>query len=557
MSEGNLTDYTVTLRSREELDDFYTDMETEGGNITIPNRAVAVSLRKPISRNTRYWLTAEEAEQVKQDERVLDVVPTEWVGKYRPLQVRSGNWVRGGGQDANHDNWGLLAHTEDEYLFTQSIPWGSDGNEFEYAPDYFGGFDLPAYIHGTGKNVDVIIADGHIDPDHPEFDDGTGTSRVVQYNWFQHDIGSGTGTYTYGTGNGGDNHGAHVAGTAAGNRYGWATDANIYNIYVYGDANGNGDIGSDIWDYIREFHANKPINPNTGRKNPTIVNASFGAAPYDFATADFERITETTYRGVTTRDSAGLTYSQMVDGGIYPNNGPEIPVYNTAASTDVEDTIADGIIVVAAAGNESFRVADANDQDYANTYKFVYQGTEYIGYTHRGTVPGAVPGVICVGSLGAETVETKSSFSNTGSRIDVFAAGEFINSAINDTGDSTGAGAVPDSRNASYLVKKIQGTSMASPQVCGALACFLEHDPTISPQDARELIRRQARGFISDTGSDNVTDVRSLQGANNNLLMVKYSRSRAPSGSVFPKTTVRYRPDSGITFPRVKRRRKG
>ena len=39
------------------------------------------------------------------------------------------------------------------------------------------------------KDVDAVIVDGHVNPDHPEFAvnvDGTGGSRVNQFNWFQY-----------------------------------------------------------------------------------------------------------------------------------------------------------------------------------------------------------------------------------------------------------------------------------------------------------------------------------------------------------------------------------
>ena len=50
--------------------------------------------------------------------------------------------------------------------------------------------------------MDVVIVDAHINPDHPEFavnSDGTGGSRVNQFNWFQYNsvLGYSNGTYTY------------------------------------------------------------------------------------------------------------------------------------------------------------------------------------------------------------------------------------------------------------------------------------------------------------------------------------------------------------------------
>ena len=133
-SETNLREYVVTLHNFDDLESFYTDMETEGGDLYIPSRGVDVSLRRPVSRNTHYMLTDQEAEQLRQDPRVLAVeltlaeqglkiepvwsqYSTRWskletVGPTVPsqYQVTSGQY-----------NWGLLRSTEG----VQRPNWGS------------------------------------------------------------------------------------------------------------------------------------------------------------------------------------------------------------------------------------------------------------------------------------------------------------------------------------------------------------------------------------------------------------------------------------------------
>ena len=123
-----------------------------------------------------------------------------------------------------------------------------------------------------------------MDGDHPEFAvnaDGTGGSRFVRYNWFQHRSAvnsSHPANYDYDAhlAAGTSDHSTHCAGTVAGNTQGWARDANIYNIDVFGVASGNVVAlnGTEAFEYIKEFHENKPVNPVTGRRNPTIVNNS-------------------------------------------------------------------------------------------------------------------------------------------------------------------------------------------------------------------------------------------------------------------------------------------
>jgi hypothetical protein len=131
----------------------------------------------------------------------------------------------------------------------------------------------------SGKNVDIIICDSPLNPAHPEYaknSDGTGGSRVVQYNWFKDNLsvtGRANSTYTYT--NFTLDHGAHVAGIAGGNTQGWARDANIYSLY-YSATGVNSD---NVLDYIKWFHQTKPINAVTGRQNPTVVNCSWGVTP--------------------------------------------------------------------------------------------------------------------------------------------------------------------------------------------------------------------------------------------------------------------------------------
>ena len=65
--------YMVTLKDSADLDDFYTDMETPGGDLYIPDREVGVHNKREISRTTEYWLTEEESRFLKDDSRVAFV----------------------------------------------------------------------------------------------------------------------------------------------------------------------------------------------------------------------------------------------------------------------------------------------------------------------------------------------------------------------------------------------------------------------------------------------------------------------------------------------------
>ena len=90
-----MREYIVTCKSHEDLDNLYDDMETSGGNLYIPDREVELVNRRPISRNTHYKLTAEEAEQVANDPRVIacELTPEERGLELRPLSVNNQSYT--------------------------------------------------------------------------------------------------------------------------------------------------------------------------------------------------------------------------------------------------------------------------------------------------------------------------------------------------------------------------------------------------------------------------------------------------------------------------------
>jgi hypothetical protein len=513
----------------------------------IPDRCVECANRRMTSRNIHYYLTDEEASTVRNDSRVLAVerIPED-IG-IMPIRMfeQTSTWDKSASNNSAHKNWAILRCIEGE----QRENWGSDASPQNRS------VSGTVTARAEGRNVDVVIVDGFINPDHPEYAvnaDGTGGSRVIQYNWFQHSLGQTSNTYVYtpyidvtDTNRTADNnHGAHVAGTVAGNTQGWARLANIYNINPYGsDVN---DTSSTLMvDYIREFHNSKPINPATGRRNPTICNHSWGYG----SALSIDNITSITFRGTTVNGpfteaqirSYGI-WTASVDGAISAIR----PARVTAVDADMVDAANDGIIMVGAAGNDRTKIDIVGGQDYNNS--FVWSGFSIL--YHRGSTPGAADNCICVGAVSALVNESKAEFSNTGPRVDIQAPGQNIMSSFNSTGSF---GGTTDPRNSSFFIGKISGTSMATPQICGVLATALEVYPNMTPAQARDYIRHYSKvGQMTDTGGD-VTDYTSLQGADNRYLF--YYKERPDIGALTPKNDFFTRPTTGRVYSRVKVRR--
>lgn len=302
-------EYIVTVHNFQDLESLYDEIETEGKTPACIDltRSVKCVHRRTTSRNTHYLLSDWEAGELAQDPRIKSVTLSPKylgisAGTFAETQTSSA-WDKSGSTSSSMKNWGLLRCTQD----SQVTNWGGSG----YEGTGVGGTAAQTgtiTLAQTGRNVDVVICDMNgIVWNHPEFAvnaDGTGGQRSIAYNWEQHnaEIGNGSnGDYVYGTGD----HSTHVAGTVAGNTQGWARDANIYNIYY--DAGNPGDF-SFVFDYIRAFHRNKSVNSETSRKNPTIVNNSWGMSifPSEWAFTD---ITAVTYRGTRYTPDGAVTYT--------------------------------------------------------------------------------------------------------------------------------------------------------------------------------------------------------------------------------------------------------
>jgi hypothetical protein len=494
----SVKEYVVSLQKGVDYDQFWSEMESNTNGLEfVPNRIVdIVNNRDGSTRNCHYALTPEEAQLLRDDPRVLGVdIPVsqkDYVQIKRFQTTQLGNFTKPSSQsDSNNSylNWGLIRHTANTNVY---------GTSQSTSLNYLYDFD------GTG--VDVVIHDSGLQIDHPEFTDANGASRVQQINWYTASGISGTQSANHYRDYAG--HGTHVAGIAAGKTYGWAKNARIYSVKVRG-LEGSGDAGTgiaavDCMDVVKLWHRNKPVDPITGHKRPTIVNMSWGY------TAPYSSITGGRYRGTTWSGSTA-----DINKGMFSSRSSSYR--DTATDVDLEELLDEGVIVCIAAGNNSHKVDVIGGVDYNNYW--TYGGVENI-YYHRGCSPYSTKAII-VGSLNNapynSNLDVKASYSNGGPGVDIYGAGTYIMSSTSNVNEFPIGSYIdyPYYANTSFKQINLTGTSMASPQICGIGALYLQNNVTANSSVLKSIIQGNGTYTIYNTGLDNDYSVTSSQWGGN------------------------------------------
>lgn len=533
--------YTVCIKDPNDWEEIHNYIINENEIDGIPNRRIDCVNEMPFSsKRSVYEISSEEAEILKSHPKI------EWVERssmHNPLSLEQRK------QDEDFDrhittdrfkknivNRRVSGNPGTALTFTQ---WGlyrhqSRTNNFIGSGATTTNADIQYSL--TGKHVDIVIMDTGVRWDHPEFlkDNytsvpvGVGTSVVSRvrdilihgpsefgFSWASEGLTApGTGvlanynqsTALNSTTFNGSWHGSHVAGTSAGNQFGVAFEANIWSIACIDRSDVGFSDPADGFDYIRVWHKNKPINPLTGRKNPTIVNASWGRRQF----VRYDQEYQAEFRGETYYsddvESSGNVLPAIyyiTPNSLYYEFTSKHLTGQTTTDELFDDPLCDDIICVFAAGNSGTgngKQDVPNGIDYDNQFTsgiFYYpvissEGTGVDEYFNRPGTPaiahiGQNDAPIRVGALDSTVVgissERKSSFSNTGPAIDVWAAGSTIISPWNNNGNAT-----PDPRNNLYYLRAISGTSMATPNVTGVLALYLQSNPSATRVDVRNWL---------------------------------------------------------------------
>ena len=311
--------YTVCVKDAIDWKEIHDYIIDENNIDDIPNRKIdCTSEMKCSPKRSVYEMSPAEADVLKNHPKVDWVLRSHLYNQYEieqrkydqefdshittdrfkyPVRNRRDSSGGGGNPGAVLDftQWGLWRHS----------------NKFNvFGPNP----EVPSEVHYTltGKNVDVVIMDTGVRWDHPEFlkpgvtsvpdptacEDYTRVRDILIHgaseyniNWASEGlVAPGTGTLTNYKVNSAlmmekgypsypysiSYHGSHVAGTAAGNQFGHAFEGNIWTIACVDRSDCGWSNPSDGFDYIKVWHKNKPINPETGRRNPTVVNGSWG-----------------------------------------------------------------------------------------------------------------------------------------------------------------------------------------------------------------------------------------------------------------------------------------
>ena len=209
---------------------------------------------------------------------------------------------------------------------------------------------------------------------------------------------------------------------------------------------------------------NDGLGTNDGNGHGTHVSGTVGGSTYGVAknvTLVAVRVLDSSGSGTNSGVIAGINFvaSDHQAGQPAVANMSLGGAASSAVDSAVATAVADGVTFAVAAGNENQNAC--NDS------------------------PAREPSAITVGST--TTTDARSSFSNFGTCVDIFAPGSSITSSWNTSDTATNT---------------ISGTSMATPHVTGVAALFLETNPTASPATVTSaIVNSSTLNHVSNAGT--------------------------------------------------------
>ena len=580
--------YTLAVTSPEYWNTIHNALIVDSNEDGIPDRKVTCSdLKEHSPTRGTYWLTEEEATGISTHPNVkwIELSPSEYpdlyphpeldskrfgknVKVYRDLDLNAPPTTPTSAEE-NRTNWGM-----------KRVGIATNGDSW---PNVTGN---PAVINTdldyslTGKNVDLIIQDSGVLQYHPEFIDSDGKSRVRDiildgpyyidptyfnnnnYTYTKPDGRTGITTasahswweissnrsnafqslgviaipnnYTEANalGIGGtshtmtSSHGTACASLSAGKNYGLAFEANIWTVSIFSPADLNTEL---CYDALKLFHQNKPINTATGKKNPTVVNGSWGYyggfnsntnVSYSFAGSTGS------FTGYTSSSTGVQALAYGLRGGLFYNRQ-----FATSSRTSSLDTAGDemsdaGVIFVTSAGNNNQRLGIGLTDPHINDFLTTLNGGESRpGFPGETAVSGCPSGhrnwihpqnvgydnvedfhpTICVGAMDefidSGYQERKAQYSNNGPGVDIWApADELIAAGMRAAnGDGLPYDINYSRYNSDFVDMYFNGTSAAAPVVTGVVALFLESKPDATSAEVKDYLKVHASQMLPST----------------------------------------------------------
>lgn len=522
--------------SKEEILDILSRDTTNDSSVDssiVPDRPVSIeNERNSSNRVFHAILTAEEALKLKTDPRIMGInkVPT-WDNNWlhtldygrKSADPIPGNpafntpkWNRDG--TGTGTNWGLFR------IANINNPW------YSVSSDYFQGADIDANISYTvdGTGVDYINQEGHL-PAIPSSNSYFSVStpsfnRYHQFQWNTLPNCSSMPTIEYTNSAWWSQHATIVTAIATGKYQGVARNANVYALPI-------NFINSSFWfDAIKEFHRAKPVDPVTGIKRPTVVNASWGTtwtSKYGFLGTVYDSIQRLNFRGSTVTGSTAEDFVNVTTYALnnfinYDHVGDLYP----SMRAEVEEMIDEGVIYITSAGNTGSLIDRPTGLDWNNTVTLksqTYHPNPAISgdtfYYCRGS-SNTGNGSIEVGGISyylhpdlpyANNKEVVASFSCKGPGVPIYAPAW------------AGIWTWDESANSEFSVDDYgAGTSYAAPLVSGTVCQLLQLSPQMtSPRVKEWLVNNGKTDILFDNNKNeaNTTirfgDMWSLWSSNN------------------------------------------
>ena len=612
--------YTIKVKKPEYWQEIHNLLCEETDCECIPNRKINCSDEKlHSSTKSTYELEESEVEELTHNEKIewIELSPIDNpdsypkpqpattrfptnVKIYRSLSLYTPPSLNPTSSELNRTNWAVKRVG----LQTNSDFWGNQTGRPE---TLLGNVEYTK----TGANVDIVIHDSGVLQYHPEFMDDNNQSRVRDivldgpyyidpdyfvsigatytkpdgrvgittssaHDWWENSLSRSVAFQSAGTvsipsnyteaNTLGDNldgsntmtsgHGTACAGLSAGKNFGLAFEANIWNMSAIADPTEMGIEAS--YDLMKIWHTNKPINPSTGVKNPTVINGSWGYQ------AAFTSSSVVNYKfrssiGTFTGNDAVTNQVTAMKDGLNSQVSGAYRSWSTSSRSNSTDTAGselmdEGVIYVAAAGNNNQRLGiGSNDVDRLN-----YMSDAYYGSTDprvefpSGTVPcnhrdwmnpqgigfdsvNDFHPVICVGAMdeyiNLDLSERKAFYSNNGPGIDIWApADETLSAGTNGVSSYEDYRRYDDSR---FYDCFFNGTSAAAPVITGLVALYLENNPSASSADVKNWLINNASTIVStneyedtyddDSQTNHWTGFYNLRGSERRIAFEPYS----------------------------------